>query len=859
MRVTSKVWRLSLVAGACALVLAGCNSSSDAEFPQPINPPSPPPTGQPPQLPTPVSVTAFSDGTVTADIRWAEYGVPYITSDSLEGIAFGSGYAFARDNACILADQIVRFKGQRSMYFGPDAQIGSGDSQNLINDFAYKALDLHGMVEAAFDSFSDESRALLQGYAAGYNKYIADNAASVPLPCRGQPWVQPITAIDMMAYAQGVALLPGTANLIEAMFAAVPPGESFAPEMVNLDPTTLDPTSDLDFEFNGELLANFALPDPNPTDMGSNGWGLGADFTGQSGMLLANPHFPHSGNQRFWQSGVEIPGELKVVGGSLSGFPGLINIGFNEHVAWTHTFSTAQRFVVYQLELDPSDDRGLSYLVDGESHAMESRTIEVDVNVGGGNTVTFARDFYFSSFGPMISIPGNFEWGQNFQGQVSAFAIFDANYPNFDLLDHWLALNIARDIDDVEASFYRHTGLIFNNIMATDVAGEVFFTDGSSVPDLSPATLNRLIDDPVLVATRLQAPFVLVPGNSAEYRARGTVPFERAPQLRGREFVQNSNDSYWLTNPSSPIQDNHFLLYGPYNNQQTLRSRMGQVKLAELAGAGVLDLDMLEDALLSNRAFLGEAVVDDLVEFCSERGTTPVTVASGAVDISEGCTALAQWNGSMDTDSVGAMVLREFAQRFATNPQWEVPFNPADPIATPHTLARTSTTLQHLANAIVTIQQAGLDVAAPFGEVQFVERSLPDGSPSGTKLPWGGAHNIEGGFNVFARQGAQDGTLLPRHLYPTLSGSQLSAEGQGYHITSGSSWMFVMAFTEDGPQARGLLTYSQSSDVQSPHFIDQTLFYSQEPRLRPILFTNDDINDAMIDSITISGEPAAQD
>ncbi|MCL5050828.1 MAG: penicillin acylase family protein [Firmicutes bacterium] len=846
MRATSKAWRLSLVAGACVLALSACNSDSDPVNPQPVNPPAPPTGGGQPQLPTPVSVTAFSEGEVSADIRWAEYGVPYITSDSLQGIAFGSGYAFARDNACIIADQIVRFNGERARFFGPHVQ--GTDNLNLVNDFAYKALDLRGNVEAALDTFSDQTRALLQGYAAGYNKFITERAADVPLPCRGQPWMREVTEVDLMTYAQGVALLPGTANLIEAMFAAVPPGESFAPEMVSTELPL-----EYDYSFDGTRIANMSMPDTNPTEMGSNGWGLGADFTGSSGMLLANPHFPHSGNQRFWQSGIEIPGELKVVGGSLSGFPGLINIGFNENVAWTHTFSTAQRFVVYQLELDPADDRGLSYLVDGESQEMESRRVEVEVNVGGGNTVTFARDFYFSSFGPMISIPGNFEWGQNFQGQTSAFAIFDANYPNFDVVDHWLALNTARDIDDVEASFYRHTGLIFNNIMATDRDGDVFFTDGSSVPDLSPATLNRLVDDPVLLATRLQAPFFLVPGNSAEFRARGTVPFERAPQLRGTDSVQNSNDSYWLTNANSPITGD-FLLYGRVNNQQTLRSRMGQVKLAELREAGSLDLSMLENALISNRAFLGEAVVEDLVEFCTERGTTPVTTTNGDVDISAGCNALAQWNGTMNTDSVGALVLREFAQRFATNPQWQVAFNPADPINTPNTLARTNTTLVHLANAIRTIEQAGLAVDAPFGEVQFVERSLPNGQASGTKLPWGGANNIEGGFNVFARQGAQDGTLLPRHLYPTISGSQLSAEGEGYHITSGSSWMFVMQFTEQGPEARGLLTYSQSSDVESPHFLDQTLFYSAEPRLRDIPFSNDDIADATIESLSITME-----
>lgn len=847
MRASTPSWRLGLVAGACLFSLAGCFSSSSETAPPVVV--DPPPTGTTPSLPDPVSVTTFSDEDLSADIRWAEYGVPYITADSLEGIAFGSGYAFARDNACILADQIVRFNSQRSLYFGPDAVPGSGDSLNLISDFAYKSLDARGKVEANLDSLSDESRALLQGYAAGYNKFISERAADVALPCNGQPWMQPIDEVDMMVYAQGVAMLPGAANFIEAMFVAVPPGESFAPEMAAL---TEQHHNDVSYTFNQQLLANVDLPDPNPTDMGSNGWGLGSDFTGGQGMLLANPHFPHSGNQRFWQSGVEIPGEMKVVGGSLSGFPGLINIGYNENVAWTHTFSTAQRFVIYQLELDTSDDSSMTYLVDGEPQPIETRTVEIEVNVGGGNTATFTRDFYHSSFGPMITVPGNFEWGADFQGQVSAFALHDANLPNFDILDHWLALNTARDIDDVEASFSRHTGLIFNNVMATDAEGEVFYADGSSVPDLSPEALARLIDDPVLLATRLQAGFFLVPGNSEVFRSAGTVPIERAPHLRGTDFVQNSNNSYWLTNPDQPIAGDDYLLYGRFNNQQSLRSRMGQVKLAELREAGTLDLAMLESTLLSNRAFLGEAVVEDLIDFCSAQGTTPVNTSTGDVDISAACTALSQWNGSMDTNSVGALVLREFAQRFATDPQWEVPFDPAQPVSTPHTLARTPTTLEHLANAVLTIENAGLTVNAPLGDVQFVERSLPDGSPSGNRLPWGGANNIEGGFNVFARQGAADGTLLPRHLYPTLSGSQLSAEGQGYHITSGSSWMFVMEFTEAGPQGRGLLTYSQSSDIFSPHSLDQTQYYSQEPRLRPIPFTNQEIDDLMLEQLTIT-------
>lgn len=844
MRVQQTPLRLGLLAGACALAMTGCFSSSDSgtDLSENVN------TPQPPTPREPASVTAFAEGEVSADIRWAEYGVPYITADSLEGVAFGSGYAFARDNACILADQIVKFNSERSRYFGPDSEPGNGDSANLITDFSYKALDLRGRAEANIDSMSDESQALLQGYAAGYNKFITERAADVPLPCNGQPWMQEIDAVDMLVYAQGVALLPGAANFVQPLFLAAPPGEDFAPTMVNNTQA-----ESAQYAFNADTLQDIGLPDTNPTEMGSNGWGLGSDVTGGGGMLLANPHFPHTGNQRFWQSGIEIPGEMKVVGGSLSGFPGLINIGYNNDVAWTHTFSTAQRFVIYQLELDTSDATGMTYLVDGEPQEIEERTLEVEVNDGQGGTITLEKTVYESSFGPMLTIPDNFEWGMDFQGQTSAFAIHDANLPNFDVLDHWLALNTARDIDDVENSFRRHTGLIFNNIMATDSSGETFFTDGSSVPNLSDEALQVLRSDPTLVATRLQADFFLVPGNSEIFRADGTVPYEESPSLRRSDFVQNSNDSYWLTNPDEPLEG--FLLHGRFNNQQSLRSRLGQTKLSELSNPTIEDL---EATLLSNRTFLGETVLESLLELCTDQGSDPVQTDSGNVDISAGCNALGQWDLRMNKESVGAMVFREFAEQFDRDPQWEVEFDPADPINTPNTLAQNDTTLVHLANAINTIDNAGLAIDAPLGDVQFVERSLPDGSPSGNRIPWAGAHNIEGGFNVFATRNGDNGTLLPRHTYDTLPNSDLSAEGDGYRINYGSSWMFVMQFTEDGPQGRGLLTYSQSSDVMSPHFLDQTEVYSMGPQLRPILFTDEDIEDNLLDEVTITLDNGAE-
>ena len=60
-------------------------------------------------------------------------------------------------------------------------------------------------------------------------------------------------------------------------------------------------------------------------------------------MLLADPHFPWVGAERFYQFQPTLPGKLNVQGASLHGIP-VVNIGFNDHVAWSHTVSTAWRF-----------------------------------------------------------------------------------------------------------------------------------------------------------------------------------------------------------------------------------------------------------------------------------------------------------------------------------------------------------------------------------------------------------------------------------------------------------------------------------------------------------------------------------
>ena len=91
--------------------------------------------------------------------------------------------------------------------------------------------------------------------------------------------------------------------------------------------------------------------------MGSNGLAVGGeDTTNGGGVVLANPHFPWHGAERFWEMNVEIPGQYHAIGAGIWGLPG-INIGHNQDVAWTHTVSTNTTVTLWDLLLAQETDQ----------------------------------------------------------------------------------------------------------------------------------------------------------------------------------------------------------------------------------------------------------------------------------------------------------------------------------------------------------------------------------------------------------------------------------------------------------------------------------------------------------------------
>ncbi|HUR26380.1 MAG TPA: penicillin acylase family protein, partial [Candidatus Thermoplasmatota archaeon] len=285
-----------------------------------------------------------------ATIQWTSYGVPHVVADDWTGLGYGAGYAQARDNLCVMAEGYVTARGERSLYFGPEAEYSLGGANyhvnNLQSDLLLALYDQDPALMAK-STLSPQLKDLLAGYAQGYDRWLAEAPSSgLAKACLGQPWLKPITADDVVRRIDHIKLLAGSLALSGAIVKAAPPG------------SVMDEASRL------------AVPSHLPIDredlgFGSNGYAFGSDMTGtDAGLLVGNPHWVWDGVNRFNQMHLTIPGELDVAGAGLLGFPGPL-VGFNEGVAWTITVSTAQRFSLHELSLAPGDP--LTYMVDGQA------------------------------------------------------------------------------------------------------------------------------------------------------------------------------------------------------------------------------------------------------------------------------------------------------------------------------------------------------------------------------------------------------------------------------------------------------------------------------------------------------------
>ena len=784
-----------------------------------------------------------------AVVRWTDHGIPHVLADDLGSAAYGQGHAFAQLNGCLLADQVLKVRSERAMFLGRGE-----DDEHVRSDLVHAFLGVQASAEEGIadlreraddgDERAQELLAVMQGYADGYNDFIT--ARGDELPCGAEPWLRPVTVIDLFAHYVELGMLASSRQAHELIWAARPPGSASGQEPA---PET-------------------TLGDLRTRRPGSNGWGIGHERSANGhGMLVANPHFPWDGELKLYESHLRVPDQLDVYGASLMGVVGVL-IGFNPDVAWTHTVSDGQRLTIYTLEIDPADPT--RYLYDGESIAMESVTPEVQVLEEDGTLSTASHTFWRTPHhGPVVALPPLL-WSAE-----QAFAIRDANADNQQMIAQFIGMNRARSMDELQAVHDEVRGIPWVNTIATSRDGRAWYIDATPTPNLSQEAIDGWLEarqtDFLTILVDDQG-LVLLPGNTSTYawqdepgaREPGLVPLARVPRIERSDFVFNANDSHWLSNPLQPLVG-YSPLHGFEQTPRSPRTRMNAVTLLDedrsMSGADQrFDLEELRDAALSNRGLPAELLLDAVLARCD--GAAPVLYGERTVDVTEACTLLAGWDRRLDSGSVGAIVWREFLGDFDADDLvdagtlFKVKFDPANPVTTPRDLREPpedpsrDRILEALAGAVVRLQEARVPLDAPLGQVQYTVRA-------GQRIPIHGGGRNEGVTNLMVYDVLKTtvGEVEPQG---TLINPATGLSDRGYVVNYGSSFVMAMRFTDDAPEAYAFVTYGQSDDPRSRYHTDQTRSFS-EKQWRRVLYTEDEIEqDPALEVEVLFGYPRGE-
>jgi acyl-homoserine-lactone acylase len=686
------------------------------------------------------------------EIRWTSYGIPHVKANNWESLGYGFAYATATDAVCVIAQDIVMVNGNLSAYMG-------AENSNFENDVFHRALLTKDNLQRFALAQSDDSGRFARGYVAGYNRYLKDHDGRLPASCNDQPWVRPMVQEDVARLTVGLGIRYGVGRFKDDIARAKPPGEP-----VTAGNTKFRPAAGL----------------------GSNAVAFGKAVTETGrGILLGNPHYPWRGSSRFHLIHTTIPGVVDTMGVSLY-TTNAVAIGFNKDIAWTHTVSTALRFTLYELELNPNNP--LEYRYGDDYRAIETRTVSVDVQQPDGGVESRQHTVYSSHYGPII-VSDELPWTNSI-----AYAIRDAVIDNTASPATYAALSVAKSVDDIESAISLQ-GVYWTNTIATDRHGTAFYADISSTPNVD----EKLLDECRIRHESIPAYIVVLDGARSECEWKsdprsnvpGTLPAEAMPRIRRDDYVTNSNDSYWLANPESPLEG-YSPIIGPERTARSLRTRAGLVFVREqLAKGAKLTADDMRNLLYNHRNYGAELLLDDVLKVC-EGDTDVILPGDRKVDIEPSCTALAGWDRTANIDSGG---LREALKTF-----------------TPcHSMRKMQSIRREVLPSTRRKSERLCGKPSPKGNSFWRTPASPCiqyATRNDNKIPIPGAQGWAGMFSMIAARLSKD---------------------RGYNpILLGNSYIQVISWDKDGHlQPTGILTYSQSQEPESAHYADLTELYSR--------------------------------
>jgi acyl-homoserine-lactone acylase len=280
----------------------------------------------------------------------------------------------------------------------------------------------------------------------------------------------------------------------------------------------------------------------------------------------------------------------------------------------------------------------------------------------------------------------------------------------------------------------------------------------------------------------------------------GIFPADQLPQLQRTDYVQHSNDSAWMANPKAPLSG-----FSPVISQDHIglgpRARFALQRLQTLEKQPISITD-LQNMVMDNEVYLAGQVMPDLLTFCANQ------LGTDANALQPLCTSLKNWDQRANLDSgVGLVHFINLMQHLQPLPDaWRVAFDPAHPLTTPSGLAIDRAPV---AKALREAMLASSAEVSKLGQTRWGDIQVSGQTP------------IHGGPQELGIYNAMQ--TVPR------------ADGKR-EVVSGTSYLQIVTFDDKGPNALGVLAFSESSNPASAYSKDQTQAFS-EKKLYPLPFT----------------------
>ncbi len=356
---------------------------------------------------------------VGIDIARDAYGVPHIFAKTDAEVAYGLAWAHAEDDFLTIQQSYLAGNNMLSKHLG---------NKGLPADFLAQFIRSEELIERDFEiKISPEYKKLLEGYAAGMNRY----AETHPEEILSQE-LFPVTPKKMMRYAQLQLFISSK-------------GDYWISKIIE---------NDLKY-----------TPSKEETN-GSNTFAFNSSKTTDGNTYLAiNTHQPLDGPVSWYEAHLCSEEGTNIIGALFAGSPSVL-IGANEYLGWAHTVNQPDKTDVFALEMHPKKKR--VYIVDGEEYILEEFKAKLTYKIFG-ISIKVTKKYYRSIYGPTLKNKSGYY-------SVRTPALFEIRG-----LEQWWRMNKAKSFKE----FYdilKMKALPGYNIGYADKNDTIFYVSNGLIP-----------------------------------------------------------------------------------------------------------------------------------------------------------------------------------------------------------------------------------------------------------------------------------------------------------------------------------------------------------------------------------------